>query len=186
MHRWIIASLAVVFLAGCHGSSSTPVHRMTLDKVTADTFRVVPTQGQLPYCLVFTRAKSGTLRQLTMVTDNRSVKCPAGKPVLGLTFRAPVSEGPVKVLAFFSDKRINAGRITEVLSEKPNATALDFSLPGQVFVASDVFTPEKPSTPTTGKLLGEHAGAMTPAADAGSPVASAKMTKSDAGTPAAP
>ena len=103
--RHLAVAAALVGLATC-SRSSTPTHRVELRRISGDTLQIIPGEGQMQYCLVFTHSGKGVVRQLTMSKSNMSVKCPAGEPVLGQAYRIPVEEGPVKVNVFFSDKRL--------------------------------------------------------------------------------
>jgi len=158
MKRWTLGCFAVtglVALAGCqqHATPETAT-RLAIKKISGEKVQFVPAKGQLTYCLIFTRAERGPLRLLTMTYDNRSPHCPAEKPVQGLTYRIPSTEGPVRVLAFFSDQRINAGSIAQQLWDQPNATPMNLRLPGNVKAQTLTFAPEQEAAPA-----GEVAGA---------------------------
>ena len=172
MHSRQLLILALVgTLAGC-GRSSGPTTRVELRKITGDTVQIVPTEDALPYCLVFTQSVKVT-RQLTISKSNQSVKCPAGQPVLGQTYRIPVDEGPVKVHVFLSDQRLEAvsvaNQITEL--EKPNFNPMDMRLPGRVVVQTLDFTPVASVEPTTGAVV---PGASPPAASNAAPAEPAR------------
>ena len=152
--RHVAVGVSLVVLAAC-GRSTAPVHRAELRRISGDTIQIVPSEGQLPYCLVFTHAGKGQVRQLTMSKSNNSVKCPAGEPVLGLTYKIPVDEGPVKVHVFFSDQRLEAASVANQLNDmtSPSFNPIDFRFPGRVVVETIDFTPTAGSEPEPGQLM---------------------------------
>lgn len=163
MTRWPWVMAVLVLGAGCteDNSKSALPARAQLRKVSGATIEVVPTEGQLPYCLVYTMSQKGIIRQLTMTRENRSIKCDAGKPIANTTFRVPTQEGPVKVYIFFSDQRVQAGSVAQQLMEKQNQermTAMDFRLPGKAFIEMLEFTPEEGGTPITGEMVTPGSG----------------------------
>jgi len=95
------------------------------------------------------------VRQLTMSKTNVSVKCPAGEPVLGLTYRIPVEEGPVKIHVFFSDQRLEAASVANQLNEmaSPSFNPIDFRMPGKVVVDTIDFIPTESNEPKPGTLV---------------------------------
>ena len=161
MHSRRFLILAVVgALAGCSRTSG-PTQRVELRKISGDTVQIIPTESALPYCLVFTQSDKVT-RQLTISKSNQSVKCPAGQPVLGQTYRIPVEEGPVKIHVFLSDQRLEAVSVANQITEmdKPTFNPIDMRLPGRVVVQTLPFTPVA-SDATTGTVV---PGASAPAA----------------------
>lgn len=184
MTRWSWAVAVLVLVAGCTDdkNKSGPPARAQLRKVSGSTIEIVPTEGQLPYCLVYTVSQKGIIRQLTMTRENRSIKCEAGRPIANTSFRVPTQEGPVKVYILFSDQRVQAGSIAQQIMDKQGQermTAMDFRLPGQAFLERLEFTPEEGGTPVTGAVVdpsgevqpgtangtgGEEAGGTDPAA----------------------
>jgi hypothetical protein len=142
--RFLIVALVGTF-AAC-ARSSDPTTRVELRKISGDTLQIVPTEDSLPYCLVFTQSDKVT-RQLTISKSNQSVKCPAGQPVLGQTYRIPADEGPVKVHVFLSDQRLEAVSVANQITEmaKPSFNPMDMRLPGRVVVQTLSFTPAEPA-----------------------------------------
>jgi hypothetical protein len=136
--------MSLALLAGC-ARSSAPVHRVEVRRISGDTVQIVPSEGQMPYCLVFTHSNKGVVRQLTMSKNNVSVKCPPGEPVLGQAYRIPADEGPVKIQIFFSDQRLEAGSVANQLNEmsSPSWNPIDFRLPGKVVVETIDFIPNE-------------------------------------------
>jgi hypothetical protein len=163
MTRWPWAVAVLVLGIACTDDKSRggPPARAQLRKVSGSTIEIVPTDGQLPYCLVYTVSQKGIIRQLTMTRENRSIKCDSGKPIANTSFRVPTQEGPVKVYVFFSDQRIQAGSVAQQLMDvqnKERMTAMDFRLPGQAFVEMLEFTPEEGGTPVIGEVVAPAEG----------------------------
>lgn len=173
----VIAYFAVVLFVAC-GEKRAAVKqpRVEIRKLTGSTVEFVPTPNQLPYCLVFTVSKTGTIRQLTMTRDNKSVRCDPGQPIGGVSYRIPLDEGSVRVRVFFSNQRLNAGSVAQQVLEdrdKPTWNATDLRLPGQVNIEVLDFTPEPDTAPTVGAVVSSDNKAPdnVPSAesDAGSP-----------------
>ena len=152
--RLVLAGTALVLLAACTRSGA-PAHRVELRRISGDTVQIVPSEGQLPYCLAFTQSEKGVIRQLTISKTNNSVKCDAGEPVLGQTYKIPAEEGPVKVRVFFSDQRLEAASVANQLNEmsSPSFNPIDFRLPGRVVVESIDFIPAEGGAPAPGQLV---------------------------------
>jgi len=143
-HLMVVGCAAGALLLGCP-SQPEAKHRAMLRNVGGSTMQVVPAEGQLPYCLVFTISESKVVRQLTMNRGNESVKCNPGQPIGNVSFRVPREEGKVKVLVFFSDRKLNAGslaqQIVELSAEGKNFYAYDLRLPGDVNTETIDFEP---------------------------------------------
>jgi hypothetical protein len=142
-----------------------PAARAELRQMMGDTFELIPTEGQLPYCLVFTRSESGVIRQLTMTHGNRSVPCETGRPIGGVRYRVPTTEGPVKVHVFFSDQRLNAGSLARELYEHkgdPSFHPMNLRLPGNVYVQTFEFNPQPPTEEATGAQIGAGGKIVAP------------------------
>ncbi len=155
MNRHVVAGVVLALLCACTRSTA-PAHRVELRRISGDTLQIVPTDGQMPYCLVFTHSPKGVVRQLTMSKGNVSVKCPPGEPVLGQAYRIPVEEGPVKIHVFFSDQRLEAGSVANQLNEmgsSPSFKPIDFRLPGKVVVETLDFIPSEANEPRPGTLV---------------------------------
>ena len=162
----LLASICLA--AACDKEKEAPV-RAELRQVSGNTFELVPAEGQLRYCLVFTRSETGVIRQLTMTHGNRSVACEAHKPIGGIRYRVPLNEGPVKVHVFFSDQPINAGALAQDLYERkgdPSFQPIDLRLPGKVVVQTLDFTPSEGMPAQVGGQIGAG-GAIIGAADGG-------------------
>lgn len=171
------AMLVAAFVAACtENKPAAPPHRVEVKRLTGSTMEVIPTEGQMPYCLVFTISDTGTVRQLTMNGQNKSVKCEAGQPIGNHAYRVPVGEGAVRVHVFFSDRKLEAGsvaqQIYELASTNPKFTVLDLRLPGDVRSESLEFQPQPEEAVATGEVIGKggvaaDAGTAAMGADAG-------------------
>jgi hypothetical protein len=152
--RRVLAGVALVLLVVCT-RSSVPAHRAELRRVSGDAVQIIPSEGQLPYCLVFTQSEKGVIRQLTISKTNNSVKCDPGEPVLGQTYKIPSEEGPVKIRVFFSDQRLEAASVANQLNEmsNPSFNPIDFRLPGKVIAESIDFIPAEGPAPAPGQLV---------------------------------
>jgi hypothetical protein len=161
--RRVVLGIVLALLSAC-ARSSAPTHRVEIRRISGDTIQVIPSEGQMPYCLVLTHSGKGVVRQLTMSKNNVSVKCPAGDPVLGQAYRIPVEEGPVKIHVFFSDQRLEAASVANQLNEmqKPSFNPIDLRLPGKVVVETTDFIPSESNEPRPGQLVpGPSAPAAT-------------------------
>ena len=161
--RHVVAAVAVASLCAC-ARSTAPAHRVEVRRISGDTVQIVPSEGQMPYCLVFTHSGKGVVRQLTMSKGNVSVRCPPGEPVLGQAYRIPAEEGPVKIHIFFSDQRLEAASVANQLNEMaaPSFNPIDFRLPGKVVVETIDFIPSETNEPKPGALVpGPSAPAAT-------------------------
>lgn len=191
---WVVAVLALG--VGCNKGTEATHSRAEVRKVSGSTIEVVPNEGQLPYCLLYTVSQKGIIRQLTMTRENRSIKCDAGKPIANSSFRVPLEEGTVKVYVIFSDQRIQAGSVAQQLFElqgRERVTGMDFRLPGQAFVELLEFTPEEGGAPVTGGRVGAggevansaapgEAGSAGEGVGGGSPATDGGMPPGDGGT----
>jgi len=165
MKRW--SWLLAVVALGCQGGRDERPTRAEVRKTGPATMEVVPRDGQLPYCMLFTVSEKGVIRQLTLTRENRSIRCDANKPVAHTSFRVPVQEGKVKVYIFFSDDRIPAGPVAQQLYDlraNERINAMDLRLPGRVFVETLEFTPEDGAPGANGEAGG------VAAQDIGAPV----------------
>jgi hypothetical protein len=161
--------LALV-LAACP-EPKPPARRAEIRKISPTTVQIVPTQGQLPYCLVFTIAAKGVIRQLTMSRENQSFQCPADAPIGGVTYRFPINEGRVRIYILFSDQKLSANSVAGQIVEKSTAAILpvtDLRLPGRATAEVLEFLPGAEVEPTVGRLLGPQAESL----DGSNPVAS--------------
>lgn len=157
MKRWSVVLAAVALCAGCSGKNDDRPARAQLRKTGAATVEVVPSEGQLPYCMLYTVSEKGVIRQLTLTRENRSIKCDPNRPVANTSFRIPAQEGKVRMYIFFSDERIPAGPVAQQLYDlrgQDRINAMDLRLPGRVFVETLEFSPEEAAPPVTGGVVG--------------------------------
>jgi hypothetical protein len=159
MKRWSAVLAVVALSAGCDGKKSDRPTRAQLRKTGAATVEVIPAEGQLPYCMLYTVSEKGVIRQLTLTRENRSIRCDSGKPIANTSFRIPAQEGKVRMYIFFSDDRVPAGPVAQQLYElrgQERINAMDLRLPGRVFVETLEFSPEDSAPEVTGAVVGSH------------------------------
>jgi hypothetical protein len=159
MRKLGLGILPLTFLLASCPQTPTPSHRLEIRTLGGNSAQLIPTQGQLPYCLVFTIAANGTIRQLTMSHDDHSISCPADKPIGGVRYRFPISEGRVRILVLFSDRKLDAGSVAAQVMEKgslPTLSATDLRLPGRVTVEVLDFAPMAEPEPSVGTVVGRR------------------------------
>ena len=169
-----LALTSICVFAGCEKEKG-PAARGELRQVTGNTFEIIPAEGQLKHCLVFTRSETGVIRQLTMTHGNRSVPCEEGKPIGGIRYRVPVSEGPVKIHIFFSDQPLNAGALAQDLYERkgdPSFQPIDLRLPGKVVVQTLELQPSEAMPAQVGAQIGAGGAILPSGGDGGQEVGS--------------
>ncbi len=169
-------AVALLVLAAC-SQQTAPPERVKLNRTGGTTFELIPGEKQYPYCLAFTVASNGTIRQLTMAKDNKSFQCPAGKPVGGTSYKVPGTEGAVQVHVLFTSQRVPAASVARQiveLSASQSLHPLNLRLPGEASLVSLEFTPEAEVAPVEGAVVELDGGNGVPsAADAGSAPATA-------------
>lgn len=174
--RTFLLAAAVVGLSGLACTQKpAPTERVKLERTGGTTFRLVPSEGQFPYCLAYTVNLQGLTRQLTMSKRNESFECPAGQPIGRHPFKVPLSEGAVKVHVLFTSQPLNAGSISQQLMDQKDRQVLrvmDLRLPGNAAIETLDFLPEEDTPAEVGGLVDHDAGAAATAPDA-----------ADAGTP---
>ncbi len=150
--------LALVMLAACP-ETKAPLHRAELRKLSGTTVQLIPLQGQLPYCLVFTISASGVIRQLTMNPEDRSIECPANAPIGGVSYRFPITEGRVRIYVLFFDRKLNASSIAAQIVDRagePTLNVTDLRLPGRATVEVLEFLPTAEGEAMTGTVVGRN------------------------------
>lgn len=173
------ASLILLLLgAACAQTKpAEPPRRAVLNRTGGTTFELVPSDGQHPYCLVYTVSKSGLTRLLTMSRRNESFECPPGQAIGAHAYRVPLDEGPVKVYLLFTSQPVSAASVSQQLLEqrdRQRLSVMDMRLPGAAAMEVLEFVPEEDVAATLGEAL------EPPAASAHSPVG-AEEVGADAG-----
>lgn len=144
----MIATRRLAFLLGfvaigCESRPAPAGHRLELRKLADDLVELVPREGNPPYCLVYSIAERGTIRQLTMNETNDSFECPAGAPVGEEKYRIPKSEGKARIFAVFTDQKLSATTVATQIGDLGTShfSPLDLRIPGKA--VSDVieYTP---------------------------------------------
>jgi len=159
------ALVLAMMLAACP-ETKAPTHRTELRKLSGTTVQLVPLQGQLPYCLVFTISASGVIRQLTMNPEDSAIDCPANAPIGGVSYRFPVAEGKVRIYVFFFDRKLKASSIAAQIVDKAREpatipggvelNATDLRLPGRATVEVLDFLPTAEGEALTGTIVGRN------------------------------
>jgi hypothetical protein len=136
------ALLCAIFLCGCDTKSSPVAHRVEM-RQAGDLLELVPKEGMPPYCLVYSIAEGGTIRQLTMNEENDSFECPAGAPIAKSGFRIPKKEGKARIYVIFSDQKLSAASVAQQINDlgTPNFNALDLRIPGKAVTDVIEYTP---------------------------------------------
>ena len=166
--RTALLLVLVGAISGCT-EAVKPTVRAAVNRIGGTTFEVIPSEGQYPFCLVFTLSTAGVIRQLTMSRENVSYTCPAGKPIGGHSYRAPLDEGAVKVQVLFTSQKVNAASVAQQLLDlrgRPQITSIDLRLPGNATIDTLSFAPEADAAPTVGGVIGRDG---VTDADAGTP-----------------
>ena len=173
MRRMICGALLLIWINACSEKKVATARRAEIRKVSGEVIEIVPAPDQFPYCLVFTTARNGVIRQLTIRRDNRSVRCEARAPIGRTTYRIPADEGPVKIHIFFSDQRLDASSVASQIAESvgtPDFNPVNFRLPGRVYVESLEYIPTPEPEPTVGAVVakdGEARKSKSPPSDGG-------------------
>jgi hypothetical protein len=151
-------AVLLLLLGACtKDSGEAPAQRAAARRTGGTTFELIPSAGQLPYCLAFTQSSKGVTRQLTMSSANTSFDCKGGKPVGGRAFKVPTEEGAVKMYVLFSSEPINAASVAQQLVEHKDLSSLsvmDLRLPGRAALEVLEFAPEADAAPAEGQVLG--------------------------------
>lgn len=128
----LFVMLGVVFF-GCDNKPPAAIHRVEIRQKGDDLVELVPKEGNPPFCLVYSIAEHGTIRQLTMNEKNDSFECPAGAPIGATTYRIPKSEGKAKIFVIFTDQKLLAHTVAAQISDlgTPSFSALDLRVPGK-------------------------------------------------------
>jgi len=149
--RRLALLLALFVLSGCDKAEpGKPAARVELRKLAANLVELVTAQGTPPYCLAFSVAETGVVRQLTMSPGTTSVECEPGRPIGGGPLRIPVREGKVRIHVLFSSQKLDAASVGEQMNDLaagPGFSVLDLRLPGHVVSETIELTPEPEPRP---------------------------------------
>lgn len=132
------AACAVPFLlAACSKPADPVTPPRAFIRGEGDTYSVVPTAGQHPFCLVIEVQQTQT-KSLVTGEDGQSVECDAGK-ALG-PWKLPAKDDPFRALVIFSDRKLRgdtvALQVREQITTSPKApiSSMDLRAPGQVTI----------------------------------------------------
>jgi hypothetical protein len=134
--------LALLPLSACTQPPAS--HRAEIVALGPSTIQVVPAEGQLPFCLLYSASETGVVRQLTMSEAASSFECPARQPIGGVRYEIPKGEGKVRIYVIFSDKKLEAAPVSAQVHEmgrRGGLTAMDLRAPGNVVLETLEFTP---------------------------------------------
>jgi hypothetical protein len=138
-------ALLPVVVAACSAPSAPESERFTLRRLGPEQIEVLPSAGQLPFCMAFSASDRGVVRHLTMTPQNEALQCEAGKAIGGVNFRIPADEGPVRIIVVYTDAQIEASpiaaQVREISYKQRKVTGMDLRAPGTVAVGSVDFTP---------------------------------------------
>lgn len=133
----LLLCLPLLLAASCKEPAEPATPPRAVIRGEGDTYSVVPTAGQLPYCLVI-EVQGTAARSLVAAEDGQSVDCDAGKP-LGV-WKLPPKNDPFRAFVIFSDRKLKgdtvALQVRERVVETPKTpiTPMDLRAPGQVTI----------------------------------------------------
>lgn len=146
MTRGLMAvGVSCCVVCSCAKAPELPMERVALRSLDNERFELIPSPGQLPYCLVYSVSSQGVTRQMTMSAQNVSFECPAGLPIGGHPFRVLPAEGEVAVHVLFSSQPVQAASLTQQLMElgqRQQLSAMDFRVPGALAIQTLKFAPQ--------------------------------------------
>src|SRR4051812_26985952 len=117
LHRRGALALALAMALAACSSSPPAARRVAVKAVGPATIELYPTAGLPPFCLVYTAASSGIVRQLTPLDPNEAIPCPSGAPIGGTRYKIPPAEGPVQIYVIFADRAIDGRPIASQVRE---------------------------------------------------------------------
>lgn len=118
--------------------------------VEGGRWSVLPTPGQLPFCLVFQAHGSEVVQPLPVTEEGESAPCEANKPVGGKSWPLHRKSLGLKAFVIFSDRPLKADAVAQQirarLDEGPQARVgpMDLRAPGQVAL-EELDIPSSPS-----------------------------------------
>jgi len=138
-----LALLLGCSLLGCETRAPPVAHRVEVREVPGELVELVPKEGSPPYCLVYSIAERGPIRQLTMNEENESFDCPPGVAIGHTGFRVPKKEGKARIYVIFSDQKLSASTVAQQISDlgTPHFSTLDLRVPGKAVSEIIEYTP---------------------------------------------
>ena len=141
----VALGLALVVI-GCDKRGSTQdTARFRVEALDRSTVNLIPSPGQLPFCLAFSASDSGVVRLLTMTGQNEAIVCDPGVPIGGVSYRIPDEDGHVRLIVVFTDQAIEAAplasQVREISYKRGKVTGMDLRAPGTITVDSIEFNP---------------------------------------------
>ncbi len=141
--RFVVVLGSSLLALACEKRAAPVTHRVELRQAPGELLELVPKDGNPPYCLVYSIAEGGPIRQLTMNEENESFDCPPGVPIGKIGFPIPQKEGKARIYVIFSDQKLSASTVAQQINDlgTPNFSTLDLRVPGKA--VSDVieYTP---------------------------------------------
>lgn len=135
--------LCVAAIGACSSKPPAP-KRVEVRAVGPASIELIPAAGLPPFCLAYTVAAKGIVRQLTPLDPNEAIPCPAGEPIGGTRYQIPPAEGSVRIHVVFSDRAIDGRPIAAQVRElgaTPGFSGMDLRAPGNVLLETTAFTP---------------------------------------------
>jgi hypothetical protein len=145
--HWVsLALLLVMCKKNDTVKESSRLNRVALTRIDREQFALVPSEGQHPYCIVYSVSERGLIRQLTMPEDDQSLGCPANQPIGGTTYRVPAIDGKTRLFFLMSSTPLKVSSVTRQLLEvkdKSGLNVFDFRLPGAATLDVVTFDPSE-------------------------------------------
>lgn len=148
--RPLVFAAALPLLVACSSGGPPQAPARAALRVEGGQFSVLPSPGQLPFCLVIEARGSEVVVPLPLSEDGQSVPCEAGKPIGAKTWPLPHRDLGLKAFVVFSDRPLKgdsiAQQIRDRLDEGPHARVgpMDLRAPGQVAL-EELAIPTSPS-----------------------------------------
>jgi len=161
MKRQVATIVGCIIFGACTPAPAPSAPRFRVQRTGGALFELIPAEAQLPYCLAYSVSASGVTRQLTMSKQNVSPECPAGRPIGGHVYRAPLNEGPVVVHVFFTSQPVNAASLTQQILDAENRqklSVMNMRIPGNATLETVEFVPAEEPTPEVGALVERDGG----------------------------
>ncbi|APR87749.1 hypothetical protein A7982_13098 [Minicystis rosea] len=133
-----------MLVLGACSKAPVAAKRVEVRAVGPSSIELIPAAGLPPFCLVYTIAAKGIVRQLTPLDPNEAIPCPAGAPIGSTRYKIPPAEGNVRIHIVFSDRAIDGRPIAAQVRElgaTPTFTGMDLRAPGNVLLETTTFSP---------------------------------------------